>query len=272
MTADVQRYLDRIEYVRNIDSSAECLRALHVAHLNHVPYETIDLRLAIPLSMGIAAIYEKVVYRHRGGYCYELNRLFSWLLRKLGFKLHYLSASLWHGERGFGPEYEHLILLVEGDPLWLLDVGHGDVFDNPMPLEDGRVQAEPVGEFCLRNVGDDWHLLRRSGGDGWVPQYRFTLKACCFRQFLSRVAWTQASPLSAYRNRTIVYRSAGTGRLLLNTDTLTHLQAQHCSHRKVDKIDYLDVLASVFGIELPGCTPVEALLAPDGRTAMAEES
>ncbi|GAA4649937.1 hypothetical protein GCM10023116_22190 [Kistimonas scapharcae] len=100
MTADVQRYLDRIEFVRNPDCSAECLRALHVAHLNHVPYETIDLRLDIPVSMDIEAIYKKVVLRRRGGYCYELNRLFAWLLRKLGFKLHYLSASLWHGERG----------------------------------------------------------------------------------------------------------------------------------------------------------------------------
>ncbi|GAA4648343.1 hypothetical protein GCM10023116_06100 [Kistimonas scapharcae] len=172
--------------------------------------------------------------------------------------------------QGFGAEYEHLILLVEGDPPWLLDVGHGDVFDNPMPLEDGHVQVESVGEFALRKVGDDWHLLRRSGGDSWMPQYRFTLKARLFRQFLSRVAWTQVAPLSAYRNRTIVYRSAGAGRLLLNTDTLTHLQAQHCSHRKVEKVDYLDVLSSVFGIELQDCTPVEVLLMPDGRKAMVE--
>ncbi|OQX39602.1 MAG: hypothetical protein B0D91_01250 [Oceanospirillales bacterium LUC14_002_19_P2] len=245
---------------------------LHVAHLNHVPYETIDLRLDIPVSMDIAAIHKKVVLRRRGGYCYELNRLFAWLLRTLGFKLHYLSASLWHGERGFGPEYEHLILLVEGDPPWLLDVGHGDVFDNPMPLADGRVQVESVGEFSLRKVGDDWYLLRRSGGDSWMPQYRFNLRARPFRQFLLRIAWTQASPLSAYRNRTIVYRSAGAGRLLLNTDTLTHIQAQSCSYRKVEKINYLDMLASVFGIKLPDCMPVEALLMPDGRKGVAEES
>ncbi len=265
MTADVKHYLDRIEYVYNSECSAECLKALHVAHLNHVPYETIDLRLGVPVSMAIEAIYEKVVCRRRGGYCYELNRLFAWLLRKLGYKLHYLSASLWHGEKGFGPEFEHLVLLVEDDPPWLADVGHGDVFDWPMRLVEGCVQSEPVGDFCFRVTGDSWHLVRRSDDRGWVPQYRFTLRPCTFSQFASRVAWTQSSSQSAYRNRTVVYRSNRDGRLLLNTDRLTCQKGSNCTHRQVGASEYLSLLRSVFGIELPDSTPLEALLAPDTR-------
>mmetsp|Transcript_7818 Transcript_7818/g.20661 ORF Transcript_7818/g.20661 Transcript_7818/m.20661 type:complete len:271 (+) Transcript_7818:367-1179(+) len=265
----VQSYLCRIGLDGNPSAcDAERLAVLHAAHVQHVPYETIDLRLGIPIALDFSSVFSKVVSRRRGGYCYELNSLFAWLLRNLGFAaVSYLSASLWHGARGYGPEYEHLVLLVEMHGLsWLVDVGHGDVFDAPILLQEGRIHPEIAADFCLRTTESrHWCLMKRAADDDWTPQYRFTLHKRCFAEFAERAAWTQESALSLYRNRTIVYRSIADGKLLLDTDRLTRVEGRTKDVRTVCASEYLALLRAEFGLELPTSTSVEALLAPDRR-------
>jgi N-hydroxyarylamine O-acetyltransferase len=64
----------------------------------------------------------------RGGFCYELNRLFAALLRALGFDVAMLSAGVANGGGEFGPEFDHMALLVALSERWLADVGFGDSF------------------------------------------------------------------------------------------------------------------------------------------------
>jgi arylamine N-acetyltransferase len=54
------------------------------------------------------ALYDKIVRRRRGGFCYELNGLFAWLLRQLGFTVTLLSARVAQADGDFSPEFDHL--------------------------------------------------------------------------------------------------------------------------------------------------------------------
>src|SRR5437016_1727482 len=124
---DTQLYLQRIGYSGGLEPTAANLRALQLAHLQSVPFENLDIHLNHPIILDLNAIYEKVVTRRRGGFCYELNGLFGWLLEALGFQVKLLSASVTRGAGGFGPEYDHLTLLVhcpadtEPETPWLAD-------------------------------------------------------------------------------------------------------------------------------------------------------
>ena len=71
-------------------------------------------------------LYDKIVVRRRGGFCYELNGLFCELLTALGFRVQMLSARVRRDDGGFGPEFDHMLLKVELDDPWLVDVGFGD--------------------------------------------------------------------------------------------------------------------------------------------------
>src|SRR5918995_2554428 len=109
---DVDAYLERIDYRGPLAPTAETLRRLHVAHLLAVPFENLSIHAGEPVVLDDEALFEKIVARRRGGFCYELNGLFAWLLRALGFRVTMLSARVVN--RGVvGPEYDHLTLQVD---------------------------------------------------------------------------------------------------------------------------------------------------------------
>ena len=80
---DVERYLQRIDYSGPTVPTLETLSALHQAHLLAVPFENLDIHLGRAIVLDEEALYDKIVERRRGGFCYELNGLFAALLRAL---------------------------------------------------------------------------------------------------------------------------------------------------------------------------------------------
>ena len=83
-------YLERIGLDLPLAADAESLRRLQMAHLLHVPFENLDIALGRPIRLGLTTLYDKIVTHRRGGFCYELNGLFAWLLDDLGFEVTYL--------------------------------------------------------------------------------------------------------------------------------------------------------------------------------------
>lgn len=58
-------------------------------------------------------LHRKIVLERVGGLCYELNGLFSWLLRQIGFKVDVIRTdSLMNGKYGGSLVDEHLTLIV----------------------------------------------------------------------------------------------------------------------------------------------------------------
>ena len=111
------------------------LRALHERHLRSIPFEDLDIHQNIPIRLDPESLYQKLVVRRRGGFCYELNYLFSQLLSALGFDCHLLAASIYDAKKGWGPEFDHLALLVSLDEPWLVDVGYGELFFFPKKID-----------------------------------------------------------------------------------------------------------------------------------------
>ena len=112
---NIRAYLDRIDYHSPLEPTAETLRALHMAHMLAVPFENLNIGRGWPIVLDQDALFEKIVVRRRGGFCYELNGLFAALLRALGFEVTLLSAGVARADGGFGPEFDHLTLLVTTD-------------------------------------------------------------------------------------------------------------------------------------------------------------
>src|SRR5687768_9467525 len=107
---DVDAYLHRINYQGSLAPTARTLRDLQVAHLQTVPFENLSIHSAEPIILNDEALFEKIVLRRRGGFCYELNGLFAALLRKLGFEVVMLSAGVADAQGIFGPDFDHMTL------------------------------------------------------------------------------------------------------------------------------------------------------------------
>ena len=150
---DTTAYLRRLRLPRPAAPTAEALRALHEAHVERIAYEALEIQLGRATTVDPHESAERILRRHRGGYCFHLNGAFSLLLEALGFDV------VWH--RGGVQNHSdpapvgagianHLALTVHGLPTdecpsgdWLVDVGLGDALHEPIPLHEGSYVQGP---------------------------------------------------------------------------------------------------------------------------------
>lgn len=131
-------YLERLGVdVRPGEVDEHALRTLQRAHLEHVPYETLDIVRGSPPSIDPRACVRRVL-AGRGGYCYHLNGAFSTLLDWLGVDVtrHLAGVQGRSAAASPGANGNHLALTVRlGEDIFLVDVGLGDGPAEPLPLE-----------------------------------------------------------------------------------------------------------------------------------------
>lgn len=147
--AEVQAYLRRIGYDGPARHTARALARLQRAHLTAVPFESLDPHFGVPISLARGDLFDKIVRRRRGGFCYELNGLFGWLLAGLGFEVSMLAARPFTGDGGLAPPFAHLVLMVTLQRRWLVDVGFGYWAMSPLHIDARRVQRRGRRRFRI---------------------------------------------------------------------------------------------------------------------------
>lgn len=251
---DVDAYLRRIGYDGPRDASAGALRSLHRVHMLAVPFENLDIHLGRPIALDQAALFEKIVGRRRGGFCYELNGLFAALLRELGFGVTLLAAAVARGDGQFGPEFDHMALLVEAPgqtpERWLADVGFGDSFRAPLPLLERIEQRQEDGQvYRLERDGERWTMLGRAGA-GWQAQYRFTLQPHDYAEYAEMCRYHQTSPESSFTRKRVCSLATPGGRITLSDLTLIVTERGERTERLLaGEQEHRATLRELFGID-----------------------
>ena len=153
------------------------LSDLQWAHMMTVPFENLTIHLGGRNVLDPKRNYEKIVVEHRGGWCFELNGTFAWLLAELGFDVTMLSGGVHMGTE-FSNELDHMVLRVDlGEP-WLVDVGFGENFTTPLRLATGIDQPRDRRVYRLEPDGEA--LILSHDGE---PDIRFSLTARTLEQF-----------------------------------------------------------------------------------------
>ncbi|MBK5245340.1 MAG: arylamine N-acetyltransferase [Eubacteriaceae bacterium] len=176
---DIPAYFERIGYTGDGEVSIETLKGLHTAHVMNVPFENIDGFNKKPISLDLDDLFEKIVTNKRGGYCFEMNGLFSFLLETLGFRVSNLFARVWHnGFEQSGKTHQVLLVEIDGDS-WLCDVGFGGNGPlSPIRLEEGLAQ-EHFGRSHRIIVDPSYgYVLQYKIKDEFQPVYAFTEEKC----------------------------------------------------------------------------------------------
>jgi N-hydroxyarylamine O-acetyltransferase len=233
-----------------------------------VPFENLDIHLGRPIVLDQDALFDKIVTRRRGGFCYELNGLFALLLRALGFKVTLLAAGVARADGGFGPEFDHLTLLVESplsvvsDQLhqsptsnlqpvgWLVDVGFGDSFRAPLRFVEGAEQEQDGRAYRLDRDGEHYMLMQRDG-EIWKPQYRFTLQPHAWADYADMCRYHQTSPESSFTRKRVCTLATPAGRITLTEHTLiTTTHGQRTEQALPDEPSFHAALREHFGVDL----------------------
>jgi N-hydroxyarylamine O-acetyltransferase len=243
-------YLERINYHGSLTPSADTLRELQLAHLLAVPFENLSIHAKQPIVLADEALFSKIVRRRRGGFCYECNGLFAALLRALGFEVAMLSAEVADADGVFGPAFDHMTLMVSLEQRWLVDVGFGDSFLEPLRLDEPGEQPEGSRAYQILTDGSLFTLMQRIDDGEWKDQYRFTLQPHTYDDFAEMCTYHQTSPQSHFTRARICSLATAEGRVTLSDMRFITTSLNNEKHERnvTNEEEYATILRESFGV------------------------
>lgn len=244
----ISAYLQRIAYHGPLTPTVGTLRALHRAHMLAVPFENLSIHAGELIQLNESWLFDKIVTRRRGGFCYELNGLFGWLLTAVGFHVDMLAARVATADGGFGPPFDHMALLVHLDEPWLADVGFGASYLEPIRLDLREAQIDPAGVYRIIEIDDAYGMEEWVNGH-FETQHRFTLTPHAFEDFEEMCRYHQTSPASHFTQKIVCSQAALEGRRTLSGHRFIETHHKQKNEILLNGIDEIQaVLQQHFGI------------------------
>jgi len=251
---DIRSYVERIGFDIPFRADMESLFALHRKHLLAVPFENLDIHNGRTIQLDDQSLWDKIIVRRRGGFCYELNGMFAWLLKQIGFEVTYLNGRVYKDEGKRGRDFGHLTLLVgipNGETNWLVDVGFGDSFFEPLRFGYNGEQTQGLCTFRIETVDDGFDLWRHDSDGDPTRQYFFDLQARSFpTDYEDGCKYHQTSPKSSFTHGPVISLATLDGRITLDSKFLTVTAKGNRTKRNLkSETEFQDLLKEYFGIK-----------------------
>ncbi|MEQ8548475.1 MAG: arylamine N-acetyltransferase [Cyclobacteriaceae bacterium] len=125
-------------------------------------------------------------------------------------------------EEEWSADFDHIIIIVAmDDGQYLVDVGFGDLFIQPIKIVEHIPQVDYTRYFRFDKDPDDRWVLKLSKDNSlYQPKYRFILEEKGFIQFLARCNYHQESPNSPFTQSKLITQLFPNGRITLTTRKL----------------------------------------------------
>lgn len=200
---ELDAYLHRINYVGTPKPDLETLAQLQRQHCYSIPYSNLDVQLGRRLSTDIQSSYIKLVEQRLGGWCYEMNGLLGWMLERIGFDVMRMSGGVRRDERGDSAIGNHLVLCVQLDEPWVVDVGLGDGPYEPYPLISHTFSQRGFS-YQLKRVNEYWRLHNSPGST--APSFDFKQEPADEDQLSAKCHWLGTAVESPFMNALVCQR------------------------------------------------------------------
>jgi N-hydroxyarylamine O-acetyltransferase len=247
---DLDAYLARIGYAGPVTPTLETLDGVMRAHVAAIPFENIDVQLGRPTSRALPAIFDKLVTRRRGGWCYEQNGLLGWALDRIGFAVTPLAGGVMRAAAGDGVLGNHLALLVRLEEPFLVDAGFGGSLAAPIRLQAGAHRHAPYNLSLARL--DDGYWRYEEQVDGKPFSFDFSETSADQALLDAHHVRLQAAPDSPFVLNLVAQRRVGDRHFSLRGRVLTELGPDGPKESLVDDADALvETLAARFALDVP---------------------
>ncbi|MDO5401101.1 MAG: arylamine N-acetyltransferase [Eubacteriales bacterium] len=257
---DTAAYLRRIGMEGPLEPTAENLLRLTRAHLEAVPFENLEVCLeGREPDLSPEGLYRKVVERRRGGWCFELNKLFYLLLTELGYRCRSVPARVIHLRTVIRPVTHRATLVTAGGRTWYCDVGFGGAGPKGAIAIDTDGEQTVFGDTfrVTPNTGDytGWYpgeiTISRLDGGRWEP-------VLCFRDtdvwqdqdFGTLSGYFAAHPHSPFKGKAVLYRCTPGGWISLVDRHLVRLDRGLRTEADLAPEQVQTVISQEFGLTL----------------------
>ena len=187
-TFKLDDYCRRIQFVGELKPELATVQTLMQQHLKTIPFENLNVLAVKVISLQPDDIVEKLIHQQRGGYCYEMNGLFTMALTALGIDYQWVAARPLFYPAKRPRTHAALIVNFEGVE-WLLDLGFGSYgIREPMRLDllDQPIQ-QGFDQFMLTQEADGDIAVQALVDGAWVKQYGFNRSLVEWISFLPAI-------------------------------------------------------------------------------------
>lgn len=250
----VQKYLERIKLQGNVLADLDTLKKIHKQHLLNIPFENLNIMDNKKIEFDIEKMWTKIVEEQRGGICYELNGLLFHLLALIGFEVKYISAKVLDD----GNEFDHVLIIAQiNSDGFLVDVGFGDGFLEPIKFEVDIVQKDLKGYFKIIEVEEEcYQLLKSEDGSEYSPEYTFSLKERSLDDFKERCFDFETSPDSRFRRNRLCSLENESGRVSLKDNKLIITENGKRMEKEIQNLNEYQIhLKQTFNIVIKDLRP-----------------
>jgi N-hydroxyarylamine O-acetyltransferase len=262
---DLDAYFQRVGWGGGTSATYDTLAGLLRAQVERIPFENLDVLLGRGVRLDLPALEDKLVHRHRGGYCFEHATLLAAVLEALGFDLlRHTARVVMIVPRRQAPRTHMFLTVTLPEGRFVVDPGFGGLAPRvPVPLQDGaRVELDGDVHWMTRD-DDHWLLRGRIDGkdaDCWVS----TLEHDNLVDFEVGNHFTATHPASAFVNRLMLRAFTPTGRVSVMNRTVTQAQGGAVSTRVLrDRGELRTLLVDSFGIDVPEVGTLRVPLVPE---------
>ncbi|MDP9656986.1 UNVERIFIED_ORG: N-hydroxyarylamine O-acetyltransferase [Pseudomonas putida] len=248
-------YLQRLGFDAPPAPTLETLRQLQLRHTGVFPFENLTTLSGEPVLIDLPSIEQKVLHAGRGGYCYELNKLFLALLQELGFDARAISGRVVMGqpEGAWTARTHRLSLVIIDDVRYITDVGFGGMVPTAPLLLDSRAEQLTPHEPYRIDLHVDGFTLRANVASEWRAMYIFDLQRQEDIDFAVGNWYVSTHPESTFARQLMVARTGEGWRRTLNNGSFALHRIGHDSERRevTDAQELIGLLGSEFGIRVP---------------------
>lgn len=192
----LDEYMARVGYSGPTQPDRATLDGLVRAQIQSVPFENLNQQMGIPVSLELQQIYRKIVVQRRGGWCFELNSMFKWVLESLGFEVSMLAGYVGLNKPAPDQPPDHMLLRVECGGALLVDVGFGGAMRAPIPLRAGTWHQTPYS-ISLSDESNGFFRYAERAGES-EASYWFTLTPVGPATFEPASMYLQTDPGSSF--------------------------------------------------------------------------
>jgi len=250
---DLSAYFRRIHYTGPAAADTATLHALMRHQLFAIPFENLDVQAGKVVSLIPEEITDKLLYQHRGGYCYELNGLFAMALQASGIRYRFVAARPMFYPARRPKTHMALVAETEGRQ-WLCDLGFGSYgLRAPLALDMTDCEIpQDFDTFRLTKDEEGVYLLQAKAEGVWANQYSFDLSPTEWVDFLPANYLNSTHPETIFVQKRLIMLHNASQRLILLGNTLKTITAEGSVKQQIDEKDIVEVMKKRFALATGG--------------------
>ncbi|MEH7462140.1 arylamine N-acetyltransferase [Bacillus thuringiensis] len=251
MNTFLNDFFNRIQYEKQ-DVTFENIRVLQSQFAKHIPFENMSIIQNENVHITFDDLKRKIIDNQRGGVCYELNPLFYYVLKELGFDVHLIGGTIFSNEKNRLIQTHFATILHHNGQRYLVDVGFGSHHAlQPLPFT-GETITSPTGTYRIQKKETTF-------GEYAFEKYQDGKLEIGYDFFLARIdetALQNAQQIithhekSPFNKSPLLTKRTDDGHITLTDKTYTVIKEKQKSKQTIDTQTFRALALREFGITI----------------------